>query len=111
MIAYKDNPDEAIGTICFWHMEPNNYRAEIGYMLHPNHWRKGILSEAIEKIIDYGLNVLNLHSIAANVNPNNAASIALLEKFGFKKEAHFTENWYYNDRFLDSAIYCKVKGK
>jgi ribosomal-protein-alanine N-acetyltransferase len=42
-----------------------NYRGEIGFILHPDHWRKGIMKEAINAVVDYGFTVLGLHSIAS----------------------------------------------
>ena len=51
---------------------------------------------------------MKLHSIEGNVNPNNAASIKLLEQNGFVKEAHFKENWLHNGKYLDTAIYSLV---
>src|SRR4026208_763755 len=41
-IALLSDPAVIIGTICLWNFKPENYRGEIGYILHPNHWRKGI---------------------------------------------------------------------
>jgi ribosomal-protein-alanine N-acetyltransferase len=43
--------------------------------------------------------------VEANVNPGNAASVALLEKNGFVREAHFKENYLSNGVFKDSFIY------
>ncbi len=97
-----------IGTIGYWRMEKEHYRAEIGYLLHPDHWRKGIMTEAMKAVVDFGFGKMNLHSIEANVNPENEPSIKLLERAGFKKEAHFKENYFYDGKFLDSAIYCLV---
>ncbi len=48
---------------------------------------------------------MNLHSIEANVNPGNTASIKLLEKNNFTREAYFKENYFYDGKFLDTAIY------
>lgn len=98
-----------IGTICFWHFEKENYRAETGYVLHPDHHGKGIMQEAMSAILDYGFNIMKLHSVTANVNPENIASKQLLEKCGFTQEAYFRENFFYNGRFLDTAIYTIVK--
>ena len=103
-ICLKDNPC-LIGNICLWQIQKDNHRAEVGYMLHPSYFRKGIMKAVIPAIIDYGFNTLHLHSIEANVNPANTASIKLLELFGFVREAYFRENYYYNGNFLDSAIY------
>ncbi|GAA4734367.1 GNAT family N-acetyltransferase [Flavisolibacter ginsenosidimutans] len=93
------------GTIGFWRIQKENYRAEIGYLLHPSLQGKGLMYEAMKVVLNYGFNEMRLHSIEANVNPSNVASINLLERNGFVKEAYFKENCFYDGRFLDSAIY------
>lgn len=80
-----------IGTICFWHFEKENFRAETGYVLHPDYQGKGIMKEAMTTILDYGFNIMNLHSVTANVNPENIASKQLLLKCGFGQEAYFKD--------------------
>lgn len=107
-ITIKNAP-RLIGTIGYYRIEKEHYRAEIGYMLHPNYWAMGIMNEAISAIIDFGFNTLKLHSIEANVNPNNVASIRILEKNKFRKEAHFKENYFFNGFFLDTTIYSLLK--
>ena len=82
-----------------------HYRAEIGYLLSDAFQRRGIMQEAITAAINYGFNVMRLHSIEANVNPGNTASIMLLEKNKFMREAYFRENFYYNGKFMDSLVY------
>lgn len=99
---------ELIGTIGFWRMDKPNYRAEIGYMMKPEWQGKGLMHEAVSKVIDYGFQELHLHSVEANVNPLNELSRKLLERHGFVKEAHFKENYFYNGQFLDSVIYSLV---
>ena len=66
------------------------------------------MNEAMDIVLDYGINIMQLHSIEANVDPGNTASIKLLEKKGFVKEAHFKENLFYNGKFLDTAIYSLI---
>ncbi len=109
-ITLKEN-DAVIGTICYWRLEKQHYRAEIGYLLHPSYQGKGIMDEALKAVLQYGFDVMNLHSVEANVNPLNEASIRLLEKNGFVKEAHFKENYFFDGRFLDSAIYSLLAPK
>ncbi len=110
-IALKENPDEMIGTISYHKTDAAHHRAEIGYMIMPHHWRKGLVSEAIKAVLDYGFNSMQLHSIEANINPHNEASRNILLKHGFVKEAYFKENYYYNGRFLDSEIYSLLQPK
>jgi len=107
----KKNETSLIGTICFWNLQPENYRAEIGYELNPAYWKKGIMKEAIPKIIEYAFETMKLHSIEADVHPGNSQSITLLEKIGFVKEGHFKESTYFNGEFLDRVVYSLVNTK
>mgnify|MGYP003597135014 CR=1 FL=1 len=107
-ISLRNDPT-LLGTIAFWRLIPENYRAEIGYMLHPNFHGRGLMSEAMTEVIRYGFEVMNLHSIEANINPGNEVSRKLLLKFGFQKEAYFRENYFFNGKFLDSEIYSLIK--
>jgi ribosomal-protein-alanine N-acetyltransferase len=109
-ITLQDS-DTLIGTIGYWRMLPEHYRAEIGYMLNPAYQGKGIMSEALNIVTQYGFNNIGLHSIEANANPANQASIKLLEKTGFVREGYFKENYYFNGNFLDSAIYSLICSK
>ena len=103
-ITLTNNP-KLIGTIGFWRIAKEHYRAEIGYMLHPSYQQKGLMQEALTAVLQYGFKTMKLHSVEANVNPNNAASIKLLERNNFVREGYFRENFYYDGKFLDSAIY------
>lgn len=104
-IAFADDPDTQIGTIGFWRIIHPHYRAELGYMLHKDHWNKGIIQEAVLTVIGYGFETLRLHSIEAHINPGNLASARILEKAGFTREAYFREDFYYKGEFRDTAIY------
>jgi len=108
-IAMQNDPSIIIGTICLWNFKKEHYRAEIGYILNPGFWRKGIMKEAINSVCDYGFNVLVLHSIEALLSPENIASSAVLESTGFVKEAHLKESFYFKGKFGDTAIYSRLK--
>jgi [ribosomal protein S5]-alanine N-acetyltransferase len=103
-ITLKDT-HPVVGTAGFWRLDKENYRAEIGYMLQEEQQGKGVMKEALQAIFEYGFTAMQLHSVEANTNTDNKASQALLNYFGFKQEALFRENYYYDGRFLDSAIF------
>lgn len=98
-----------IGSIGYWKIIPEHFRAEIGYCLHPNYWGKGLMQEAMQEIISFGFEVLKLHSIEANVNPENYNSLKLLEKMGFKREGYFRENFYFSNKFIDTITYSLLE--
>ena len=108
-IYKKENPELNIGNIGFFRIIAEHYRAEIGYMLQEEEQQKGIMFEAIQALIKFGFEKMNLHSIEANINPANTASRMLLQKAGFVKEAYFRENYFFNGQFIDSEIYSLIK--
>lgn len=103
-ITLKENP-KLLGIIGFYRIQPENYRAEIGYMILPEFQGKGIITEAIEVLLSYGFNAMSLHSVEAVIDPDNIASEKVLQKCNFTKEAHFRENEFYGGKFWDSVVY------
>lgn len=103
------NDPKMIGTIGLFNIKPAHFRAEIGYMLHPDFHGKGYIPEAVAGVVGYGFDKMKLHSIEAIVAPGNSGSARVLEKCGFIKEAHFIENEFYNGKFIDTIIYSKLQ--
>jgi len=103
-ICLKED-NKLIGNIGYFRMQPENHRAEIGYMLDTGFHGKGIMQEALTKIINYGFETMKLHSIEAVTDPENYASWKLLEKNGFIREGHFKEDCYWQGKYLDSYVY------
>lgn len=107
-LTLHEDPSKMIGLICLWQIRTEHHRAEVGFTLHPQHWRKGLMKEALLKVIDYGFNVMGLHSLEGQINPENDASAAILESTGFAREAYFREDFLFRGKFLDSAVYSLV---
>ena len=55
-------------------------------------------------VIDFAFNTLNLHRIEADVDTENAGSLALLEKLGFQREGLFRERWFVYGKWQDSVM-------
>jgi len=73
-----------IGTICLFGFSGENDKCEIGYELLTNFQGQGIMSEALEKVIDYAFNTIKVQKIEAFFHRDNQNSIKLLEKFSFR---------------------------
>ena len=108
-IVLKEDPSKVIGSICFWRVEKEHFRAEIGYVLGPAYWRKGIMKETILKTLDYGFSVMGLHSVEARINPANIASSSVLESTGFVREAFFKEDFFHRGQFENTAVYSRLQ--
>ena len=86
--------DRMIGSCGFHLLNPRDQRAEIGYELHSDYWRRGIMSEAVGAILAFCFDALSLHRVEADVVEGNAASAALLKKAGFTLEGVWRERVY-----------------
>ncbi|MGG5208354.1 GNAT family N-acetyltransferase [Chryseobacterium sp. MIQD13] len=84
-ISLKDQPN-LIGTICLWNFSEDRKTAEVGYELLPEYHRKGIMSEALKAVLDYGFNELHLQEILAFTHRLNENSKGLLLKHHFVLE-------------------------
>jgi [ribosomal protein S5]-alanine N-acetyltransferase len=107
-ITFKGDT-KLIGFIGHYRIQPENYRAEIGYMILPEYNGQGISTEAVRAVVEYGFNDMNLHSIEAVIDSDNGASEKVLLKNGFVKEAHILENEYFEGKFWDTVIYSLLK--
>jgi len=97
--------DELIGTVTLFNLNLDNGRAEIGYGLGREHWRKGYITEALQSLIKYSFEVLDLRRLEADVDPRNTASIRTVERLGFQREGYLRERWHINGETQDSLFY------
>jgi len=84
-------------------------QAEIGCTLSKNYQNQGYATEALGAMIEYLFLTLNKHRIIASVDPRNTASIRLIERLGFRKEAHFKESYYLRGEWVDDIIYAMLR--
>ena len=76
--------DLILGTICFWNLIPQKNQAEVGYWLIPGNQGKGIMTEALKTVVQFGFKVLGLETIEAYTARENTKSIALLRRVNFQ---------------------------
>lgn len=77
----------------------------VGYSLDQKHTKQGYMFEALNLLIDYAFNELNLHRLEAGVMPSNIASYKVLEKCGFMREGLLRKNVHINGHWEDHYIY------
>lgn len=104
--VYHREAQQLIGTAGLKRIDVEHKRAEISYELVPGWWNLGIMTEVLSKVCTYALNEMQLHSLEANIDPRHSASRRVLEKLGFRNEAHFRENWWH-EGWWDSSIWVR----
>ena len=95
-----------IGLIAITLGKANYKTAEVWYKLHPNFWGKGFATEALNKILKFGITDLNLHRIEAGCAVENIASIKVLEKAGMKREGRKREVLPLKNNWSDNFFYA-----
>ncbi len=102
--------DELIGSCGFykWEHEPHR-RIEVGYDLHPVHWGKGIMKEAMKAVIDYGFVNMGLNRISLMAFSFNKRSTAFARRMGFVREGVLRENAFFRGRFYDDEYFAMVR--
>jgi len=100
---------EVMGTIGYHLWSAAHKRAEIGYEIHPDYWRQGYTKEAVQKVISYGFEHMNLHRIGAVVFLENEASNQLLLKLGFQQEGILRDYMVQKGNAHDTFIYSLLK--
>ena len=97
--------DELIGTTTLYNLDFSNRRAEMGYALGREHWGQGYMAEALQALLAYCFEVLDLRRIEADVDPRNSASIQTLERLGFQREGFLRERWEVDGEIQDALFY------
>lgn len=106
-ITDKDT-DKILGTISIWNISKEKLKGELGYGLFPGNLGKGIMSEALRKVVEYGFNNIGFKTIEAYTGALNERSIKLLERNNFSKVFNFIETETFNDNPFEMVIYKRL---
>ena len=102
----KNDSFEAIGLIDLFDFDPKNRRAGVGILIqNPANRQQRFGNQALDLLIQYSFEVLQLHQLFANISADNQASIALFTTFGFQCVG-IKKDWNFNQgKFSDEGLY------
>jgi len=109
LVIIEKKRNELVGDIGIHFLDAEKKQVEIGCTLNKNFQGKGYATEAIKATINYLFNTLKKHRIVTSIDPGNTKSIALVERLGFRKEAHFKESILINGEWVDDLVYALLK--
>ncbi len=98
-----------IGTIGFMWIQDDNRAAEVGYSLARPQWGRGIMTEALEAVIEYGFRTLKLNRIEAIHELTNPASGAVMRKCGMVHEGTMREKLFNKGKYVDVDLYAILR--
>jgi RimJ/RimL family protein N-acetyltransferase len=118
MVAIDDDGDDLalvvtlkgigqlIGHVMLRRTSREHRQGEVGYVLHPDHQGHGYATEASTLLLRLGFEELGLHRIVGRLDGRNAASAAVLERLGMRREAHLRENEFVKGEWVDELVYA-----
>lgn len=105
--AVTDDGGEAKGRIAVF-VEREGV-GEIGVIMRPDATGRGLASKALALVVEHGFGALGLHRIAADIDPDNSASLSLFLRGGFQREGLLRGNWRTHLGVRDSVIMAKLR--
>jgi RimJ/RimL family protein N-acetyltransferase len=108
-VIIEKETHKIIGDLGVHFFDSENKQVEIGCTLNKDFQNIGYATESVKRVIDYLFNELNKHRIIASIDPDNKSSIRLVERIGFRKEAHFVESLLINGKWVDDLIYALLE--
>jgi len=100
---------KVIGTIGYMWVSNENRSAEVGYSLSRSHWNQGYMTEALNEVLRFGFETLNLNRIEAQHECDNPASGRVMEHVGMRREGTLKERLYNKSRFVDVELYAILR--
>ena len=95
-------------TLTLIHPEIREY--EIGWAVQPQDWGKGYATETAQALLKVAFTRLNAHRVIALCQPENIASVRVMEKLGMQREGLLRQTHPFGDGWRDELLYATLGG-
>ncbi|SCE83367.1 GNAT family N-acetyltransferase [Micromonospora mirobrigensis] len=95
-----------IGTVELVWRSDRDRTGEIGYVFHPDHGGRGLATEAVAALMDWGFTEFGLHRIYGRCHGRNDASARLMTRLGMRREAHHLRSYRFRGEWADQLVFA-----
>jgi len=106
-ITYKEN-GKFIGTIGFANLDLRNNWGELGYVLSPDYRGRGIMTEALTRVLSLAFRELSLHRVQLRIMDGNEKSERLARRLGFVYEGLQRDSVYVKGSYRKIRVYSML---
>lgn len=108
-MIFNSANDEIMGGVTLSYIRRGVAQAGcVGYWVGVRYIRRGVMTRAMETLLPFAFETLKLNRLEAACLPNNAGSIALLEKVGFQREGYARRYLCINGVWQDHLLYAML---
>jgi RimJ/RimL family protein N-acetyltransferase/uncharacterized damage-inducible protein DinB len=108
-VVVKDAGPDIVGVVRLGVTSIEHLTGDIGYGIRRDLWGRGLTTEAVRLLVDFGFRQLGLHRIFAYHHPENVASGRVLQKVGMTKEGQLRHNMLAHGQWRDSVVYAVLE--
>ena len=102
--AVTEADDRLVGTVTLVDWDREHRRAEVGFIVHPAHTGRGLARDAVRTALRFAFGAMGLWRVEADVDPDNAGSLRLLEGLGFRREGVLRDRWFTFGTWKDTVL-------
>lgn len=95
-------------VVLFWRSETDR-AGEVGYIFDNRFAGRGYATEAVGALLALGFDGLGLHRIAARIDDRNAASVGVVERLGFRREARLVESEWFKGEWATLLVFALLE--
>lgn len=107
-LEYKED-NRFIGTCGFTSFDKTMNSAEVGYVLSPDYWGRGLAVEACTAVMKFGFTVFDVDKICARFIEGNTASERVMQKLSMKYETTYKNSFYIKNSYKTVVEYSISK--
>lgn len=104
LVIIEKESGQLIGDVGIHFLD--DQQVELGCTLSKTVHGKGFATECMTAVMDHLFRNMNKHRIMGSIDPANTGSIKLVERLGFRKEAHHRESIWLHGQWVDDVIYA-----
>ncbi len=101
--------DKVIGEVGIYLGPAPEYKAEIGFALHPEYQGRGYATEAARPLLEYAFVTCDLHRVTAMCDTRNAPSFKLMERLAMRREGHLLQSHLTGEVWQDEYLYALLR--
>lgn len=108
-IAYRDET-RPVGVIALRVSDPESRGADVKFILGRNHWRQGLMSEALRRVLDHVFMDLALNRVQACRHVDDERTSSLLHRLSFHREGTMRQSLFVDGRYRDIDLHSLLAG-
>lgn len=107
----REDDGAVLGEVLIKLASINASQGEVGYIFNPTFAGQGYATEAVRAMVDLGFDHFGFHRIFARLDAKNGGSVGVVERLGFRREAHLIENDCFNGQWGNEFIYAQLRAE